>query len=174
MENPTEKLYNYCPTCASKLVRKNIDERNLLTCLKCGFIYWSNPKPVASVLIEKDNKILMLRRNKEPLKGYWVLPGGFINYDETPQDAAVREAKEETNLDIDIIGLIGVYQIDNDPRGVHLDIIYYGKIIKGNICINEESSEYNLFSFEDLPELTAYKHLNAIEDWKKDSKYSRL
>jgi ADP-ribose pyrophosphatase YjhB (NUDIX family) len=164
---PTEKAYNYCPTCKNKLIKKSVDRRQLLTCSKCGFIFWNNPKPVVSILIEKQNKILMIKRGKTPLKDYWVLPGGYIDYEEEPETAIIRETKEETGLSIMISNLIGVYPIDNDPTGMHLDIIYSAKMPKQKISLNQESSSYKFFNLKNLPKLIAYQHRQAILDYIK-------
>ncbi len=161
-----EKDYKFCPTCKNGLERKTIDGDNLLSCSNCGFIFWNNPKPVVSGIYVENGKILMLQRATEPLKGYWVLPGGFMKYEETPQEALKRETKEETGVDIDIYDLIGVYQIDNDPRGIHIDIIYSGTI-NGEIKLSNEDNKYDFFDPNKLPDKIAYKHREAIEDWAK-------
>ena len=166
--NSREKEYKFCPTCAAKLVRKVIDRRSLLACPKCSFVFWNNPKPVVSVILDKEGKILFVKRAKKPLKGYWCLPGGYIDYIEMPEAAAIREAKEETNLNIKIDELVGVYQIDNDPRGINIDIIYAGSIITGKLKLNEESSEFKFFAIDKLPKLIAYKHREAIKDWERN------
>ncbi|OGB73172.1 hypothetical protein A2Y26_03570 [candidate division CPR2 bacterium GWD2_39_7] len=116
------------------------------------------------MLLENEGKVLLIKRSNEPLKDYWCLPGGYVNYGEEPTDAAIREAKEETDLDVKIEGLAGVYMIDNDPRGINIDIIYLGKILGGNLKLNEEASEANYFDPDNLPNLIAYRHREAIED----------
>ncbi len=167
--NEPEKVYKYCPTCKSDLATKNFNGEKALVCSSCGFTFWNNPKPVVSFIYYKDAKILMLQRTNEPFKDYWCLPGGFMRYEETPQESIKREVKEETGLDIEIEGLVGVYRIDNDPRGVHIDIIYHGKA-NGDIALSEEDKKYNYFDSDDLPEFVAYKHREAILDWLKKSK----
>jgi len=167
-ENPREKQYKFCPTCAAELNWKMIETRNYLCCPKCDFVFWNNPKPVTSAVIVKDNKVLMIKRNRDPLKGYWVLPGGYIDYEEKPEEAVIRETKEETNLDIKPEKLVGVYRINNDPTGVNIDIIYLASIVSGELKINdEEASEYGFFSVDELPEQIPYKHRDAIIDWDK-------
>ena len=99
------------------------------------------------------------------MRNYWCLPGGYIDYIEEPEEAVIREAKEETNLKVKINKLIGVYQIDNDPRGINIDIIYFGSIISGELKLNKESSEFRYFAVGGLPKLIAYKHREAIKDW---------
>lgn len=162
-----EGAYKYCPTCAKRLKRKLIDEQQLLSCGECGFVYWNPPFPVTSVVLEINEKILLLRRAAEPLKGYWCLPGGYIRYTEKPEAAAIREVKEETGLDISIRNIVGVYQIDNDPRGVNLDIIWTGLLKDGYLQTNNESTEAGCFDKNNLPTLIAYKHRQAIFDADK-------
>ncbi len=172
--NPREKEYKYCPSCTTKLVRKAIDRKKLLSCPKCGFIFWNNPKPVVSVILKKDGEILLIKRAKEPLKNFWCLPGGYIDYSEKPEVALIREVKEETSLNVKIDKLVGVYQIDNDPRGINLDIIYFGLIIDGVLKLNKESSEFRYFAKDTLPKLIAYKHREVIQDWKRKKRYLKL
>ncbi|OGH12357.1 MAG: hypothetical protein A2857_01325 [Candidatus Levybacteria bacterium RIFCSPHIGHO2_01_FULL_36_15] len=161
-----EKPYKFCPNCKTKLVRKNVECRKLLSCLKCSFVFWNNPKPVVSVLLNDGKKILMLKRANEPFKNFWCFPGGFMDYGETPETAIKREAKEEIGLDIKIGKLIGVYSINNDPRGANIDIVFEGKTEK-NINLSYEHSDYKYFDKNHLPEKIAYKHLQAVKDWIK-------
>lgn len=157
-------LYIFCPHCGNSLVLKTIDNEKVKTCGKCNFIFWNKPKPVVSILLHKNNKILMLKRAKEPFKDYWVLPGGFIGYTETAEEAVKREAKEEIGSDVTVDGIIGVYRIDDDPRGIHIDIIFHGKV-KEEIKVSKEDKNWKLFSPDKLPENIAYKHRDAINDW---------
>ncbi len=161
-----EKFYKYCPNCKTELKRKLRDNVFRLCCPNCGFIFWNNPTPVASVVIHKDGEVLMLKRAKEPFRGYWVLPGGYINVEETAEEAVIREAKEEVNVEITLEKLIGAYRIDDDPRGINIDIIYSAQG-KGSVALSPEDSEFNYYKLSSLPELIAYKHREAIEDWSK-------
>lgn len=159
-----EKFYKFCPNCKSELEMKLIDDLTRLSCPNCCFIFWNNPKPVVSILLHKDGKILMLQRASKILNDYWVLPGGFMNYEERPEEAILREAKEEIGEEVKIEGLIGVYRIDNDPRGVHIDIIYHGKS-NGNVMLSNEDKKWGYFDPKHLPKQIAYKHRRAIKDW---------
>lgn len=171
LNNPRDEEYKFCPTCSAKLARNRVDGKKLLSCSKCGFVFWNNPKPVVSVIIKKTNKVLLLKRAREPLKDYWCLPGGYVNYSEKPEEAAIRETKEETGLDVEIKKLICVYQINNDPRGINLDIIYTGSVAGGKIKTNTEISEFKYFSANKLPELIAYKHRAVINLDNKNNLY---
>src|SRR3989344_8962704 len=160
-------LYKYCPHCANDLVLQTIDSEKVKKCNRCSFTFWNNPKPVVSVLLHKDRRILMIKRAEEPFMSYWVLPGGFIYYGETAQDAIKREVKEETGLDITIRGTIGVYLIDDDPRGMHIDIIFHATP-GGKITLSSEDSNWKYFMPDKLPKHIAYKHRYAINDWYKE------
>lgn len=166
MVDPNITQYKYCPVCSSALVKKEIENKIRPTCPNCAFVYWSSAKPTTSVILTDKGKILFLKRNKPPLKNYWVLPGGYLEYDEIPQATIIRETKEEIGCQIKLISLVGIYLIDNDPRGNSLDIIYYGEIVSGNSTISEHG-QLNFFSPNKLPELIGYKHRQAIGDWLK-------
>ena len=108
----------------------------------------------------------MLKRRNEPFKDFWVLPGGVINYEETAQQAARREVKEEAGLSIDLGEVVSIYRIDTDPRGIHIDIIF-SAASHGEISLSKEDSQWQYFSVQELPENIAYKHREAIQDWAK-------
>ena len=167
MQKPKSDLdrYIFCPQCSQKLVLKTIDKSVVKACENCDFIYWNNPIACVSVVLHQNDKVLMLQRANEPFKKFWVLPGGFMNINETPEEAIKREVKEETGLDIQVDGIVGAYRIDNDPRGIHIDIIYHGKLNGQSPTLNKESGGWSLFSKEELPIDIAYKHKNAIIDW---------
>lgn len=159
------RKYKFCPRCAGRLAQKKIEGRRRSYCPKCNFVFWNNPKPCASVALKKERKILLLKRTQSPFKNCWCLPGGYIEYEETPKASIIRETKEETGLKIKLNRLIGVYRIDNDPRGVSIDIIYSGLIISGKINLTKEHSQYKFFSVNKLPKNIAYKHRQAIHDY---------
>ena len=87
--------YRYCPLCAAELITRQVDARSRQACPACGFIYYENPVPAAGCLIEREGRVLMVQRKYPPYVGGWTLPAGFIEYDETPEQAAVRETGEE-------------------------------------------------------------------------------
>ena len=88
-----------------------------------------NPTPTVDTIIQNDSKILLVKRKKDPFKQKMVLPGGFINEGERVEDAAIREVKEETSLDIEIDNILGVYSDPSrDPRGHVMSTVFIGKI----------------------------------------------
>ena len=88
-----------------------------------------NPTPTVDTIIHQDSKVLMVKRKKDPFKEKMVLPGGFINEGETVEDAAVREVKEETSLDVELDNILGVYSDPSRyPRGHIMSTVFIGKI----------------------------------------------
>lgn len=92
---------SYCPFCGEKLEEKRSEERKRKYCGSCDRIIYQNPKPVSAVAVVRDGKLLMIKRGIQPGKGKWSLPAGFIERDEPPRKAAVRELEEETGLKVD-------------------------------------------------------------------------
>ena len=80
------------------------------------------------VIPDGEGRVLLIRRDSEPYQGSWALPGGFIDVGETVEDAAVREAKEETGLDVELSRLVGVYsEPDRDPRGHNVSVAFLAR-----------------------------------------------
>jgi 8-oxo-dGTP diphosphatase len=93
--------------------------------------HYKNPTPTVDAIIQKNSQILLIERKKEPFKGYLVLPGGFVNEGERVEDAAKREVKEETSLDIVLLEILGVYsEPRRDPRGHVMSTVFIGRISK--------------------------------------------
>ena len=95
------------------------DGRDREQCPACGIVAYRNPTPVTLTVVEHENKLLLIRRAVSPLKGYWAPPGGYVECGESVTDAARREVREETELDIAIDGLIGVYSRSDIDVVIH-------------------------------------------------------
>lgn len=113
---------------------------------------------------EQDFRVLLVQRANEPYKGKWAFPGGFMNMDETTEEAARRELKEETGLIVDDISQIGTFdRVDRDPRGRVITVAYFAVIdgireVKGG----DDAAAARWFSIGNLPEL-AFDHQNIME-----------
>lgn len=97
--------YTYCPQCAARLGEKEEHPH----CENCHWTYYNNSAPTASVFIVKDDNVLLTIRGIEPFKGTVGVVGGFLESGEHPELGAIREAKEETGLDVRLKALLGVY-----------------------------------------------------------------
>lgn len=124
------------------------DDRERLTCPDCGFIAYENPKVVAGVVAVYQDRYLLCRRAIEPRRGYWTIPAGYLELHETTAEGARREAVEEAQADIQIIGLIGLYEI---PRISQVYVIHYGTVADGRHEAGPESLETGLFEWDEIP-----------------------
>lgn len=117
----------------------------------------------ADALILFDEGIVLIRRENPPYQGYYALPGGFVEVGETVEEAARREAKEETGLDIILLKLVGVYsKPDRDPRGHVVSICYLAQG-GGDLLAGSDARSAEVFDPEDLPPL-AFDHAQIIRD----------
>ena len=112
----------------------------------------------------RENKILIAKRNLTPGKNKWALPGGFIESDETPETACLRELKEETGLKGKIKKLIGIYIQKTRYYGSFLVIGYEVSISKNSLSLNSELKEAKFFSKKDLPVIPFLSHRKIIEE----------
>jgi 8-oxo-dGTP diphosphatase len=126
-----------------------------------------NPTPAAGVILMDGNSVLLVKRKYEPRVGMWTLPAGFVEADENVAECVVREAKEETNLDIEIVRIFNVYSAFDDPRTAVVLIIYIGKKLDGELRCGDDASEARYFELDGLPEDIAFRaHKNALRDLK--------
>ncbi|NIO15942.1 MAG: NUDIX domain-containing protein [Deltaproteobacteria bacterium] len=122
-----------------------------------------NPFPAADVIIEMDRGIILVKR-KNPPHG-WAIPGGFIETGETAEEAALREAAEETGLDVSLTDLLGVYSMPGrDPRFHTLSVVYVGKG-SGIIKAGDDAQEAGIYTEENLPLPLAFDHEGIIRDY---------
>lgn len=114
-------------------------------------------------IIIKDGKIALVKRGREPFKGEWALPGGRIEQEESAEECLVREAKEETSLEVKSIRLTGIYSDPKrDPRGV-IAAAYLCECVSGEIMGGDDASEAAWFNLDKLPKLCT-DHKKILED----------
>lgn len=162
--------YKFCPNCGAPYsANQNI---SYLTCANCDYIFYQNSKPTSSVIIVKDNKILLGKRTQEPEKGKWDVIGGFLELGEDPETGAIREAKEETGLDIKIEKFLGIFMDTYSEDGYHtLNICYIGSLLGGQEKLDGEMSELKWFDRNEIPTDIAFKNgREMIALWKKQLK----
>jgi len=125
---------------------------------------YNSPKLTVDGVVIKDKKILLIKRKKQPFKGKWALPGGFVEYGEKTENATVREVFEETGLKTKINHLVGVYSDpDRDPRGHTITVVYLLEICNGSLKSGDDVSDVKFFDLNHLPELS-FDHKDIIKD----------
>ncbi len=165
MTNPT---FTYCPVCATGLIERPVAHMRRLVCPNCHFIFFLNPELVVIVVLHHEDTLLLGKRNIEPARGLWSFFGGYVERGEPIEEAAIREVKEETNLDVQLEGLIGLYSERGDS---HVLIVYQASIPNDQIHAlaqqHEEVSELAFFSLHALPPLAFPVDQHILHDWKK-------
>lgn len=134
-----------------------------------GLYTYEYPRPAltADVLVFSHDRreVILIRRKNEPYKDCWALPGGFMDMNETIEQCAVRELKEETNIDVSDLYLIGVFsKVDRDPRGRTVTVAYYCFADKETIAIKalDDAAEIAWCKIDSMPVL-AFDHKEVIE-----------
>ncbi|HEX4917450.1 MAG TPA: NUDIX domain-containing protein [Limnobacter sp.] len=155
----SKAVYQYCPMCATKLHALPHSGHARMACGACGFVQWGNPVPVVAALVEYEDKVLLARNVAWPAH-FYALITGFLERDETPEQGAIRELKEETNLDAIETSLIGVYPFSMKNEVI---ICYHIKAA-GVIGLSEELADYKLVEPAELRPWRMGTGL-AMADW---------
>ncbi|MBE0690952.1 MAG: GNAT family N-acetyltransferase [Anaerolineae bacterium] len=160
----------YCPICGHNLAWREEGGRLRQTCDNCGYIHYVNPVPAVGILIEYEDGIVLIKRRNPPHKDEWTLPSGFIEADESAEDAAIREAKEETGLDVEILDLAGINSFPEGPPMSGIIIFYRTRPVGGALCAGDDASEARVFSFGDIPLSPFRTHREAIAQYLHERK----
>jgi ADP-ribose pyrophosphatase YjhB (NUDIX family) len=155
---------HYCVNCGSPLELRLVEGRELEACPNDDFVLWRDPKVVTAVVVEFDGAVVLGRRAIEPGYGEWCLPGGFVDQDEDPAAAALRECREEIGAEVELRGLLGVYHIPKTTAPSLVGIAYQGRLVDGaTLSAGVEMLEVRTFAIDELPELAFPSH-RAILD----------
>jgi 8-oxo-dGTP diphosphatase len=130
---------------------------------------YRNPTPTVDIILQRDSKILMVRRKKDPFKGQLALPGGFINEGETAEEAARREAIEETSLEVEPIEILGVYSDPKrDPRKHIMSTVFVGIIVGGSDKAGDDAESIEWVELGNIEKQEiAFDHAQILRDYKK-------
>lgn len=141
--------------------------KDTLLCPHCGkpVEKYRNPFPTVDIIIEIDNRIILIRR-KNPPKG-WALPGGFVDYGESLEQAAIREAREETSLDVQLISQFRAYSEPNrDPRQHTISMVFRARA-QGVPKAGDDAEGIGLFDIKNIPKELAFDHSRILSDYFK-------
>src|SRR5688500_13240614 len=146
-----ERPYSFCPMCGGDLELRTVKaaEPGRLVCIRCGFIFYLDPKvAVGTIITDERNHVVLVRRAIEPGYGKWVFPGGYVDRGEEVRVAAVREAREEAGLDIELDRLVNVYSY---PGRAPVIIVYTARILGGCLACDDEGLEARFFAPDEIP-----------------------
>ncbi len=117
-------------------------------CTTCGYVAYENPKVVVGSVVAENGRVLLCRRAIEPRAGFWTLPAGYLELNETTAEGARREAMEEAGADIVLDGVLALYDVS---RIGQLQVIYRARFARAGIAAGEESLEVGMFAWDDIP-----------------------
>jgi ADP-ribose pyrophosphatase YjhB (NUDIX family) len=162
-----ERPYSFCPLCGGDLELRSIkpSEPDRLVCRRCGFIFYQDPKvAVGTIIRNRDDHLVLVRRAIEPGYGKWVFPGGFVDRGELVINAAVREAREEAGLHIRIDHLLNVYSY---PGRAPVIIVYVATMVGGELACDEEGLEVKWFPPDTIPwgDLAFQSTIDALREF---------
>ncbi len=158
--------YRFCPRCAGALAPRVLKsgEPERLVCEKCSFIFYQDPKVVAGTICTLEGGVVLLRRGIEPAMGKWVFPGGYVDRGESTAEAAVRETREESRLEVVPRSLLGVYSYSGSPNVI---IVYVADVVGGTLAAGDESTEAGAFPLSRVPwdDLAFPSTVEALKDF---------
>ncbi|MBV8880198.1 MAG: NUDIX hydrolase [Planctomycetaceae bacterium] len=160
----------FCSRCGAPMSKSipPTDSKLRHVCTKCAFIHYLDPKVACGTIPEIDGKIALIERGIEPRRGFWSFPCGFMEIDETTEQAAMRETKEETGLDVALTGHLGTYSYpDNFYGGAIVVVVYRAKVLGGTLKAADDCSDAKLITPSEVPwdQLAFKSSISAIQDW---------
>jgi len=150
----------FCPRCGTAIPEPAPGDRR--SCPRGDYTWYADPKVGAGVLVARDGKLLLVRRNHAPALGSWAFPSGFVDAGEVVEQAAAREVFEETGIEVRIDGLIGVY---SEAGNAVIFVAYAGTAINGEAVAGPEAFEVGWFAPDQLPQLGFSHDAQIVAEW---------
>jgi 8-oxo-dGTP diphosphatase len=158
--------FRFCPRCGGGLERRSLKpgDPKRLVCSACGFIFYQDPKVVAATVFTLNGGIVLLKRGVEPALGKWVFPGGYVDRGESVQEAAIRETKEESNLQVKLGSLLNVYSYPGSPNVI---VVYTAQVLEGTLAAADECTDARTFGAAEIPwdELAFQSTKDALHEY---------
>ena len=142
------------------------EKKDGLRCPQCETVVkeYHNPFPTVDIIIEQSEGIILILRRNEPRQ--WAIPGGFCDYRESLEEAAIREAREETGLEVKLIEQFHTYSDPRrDPRQHNITTVYIARSIGGTLQAQDDAKEIGVFPEGELPPELAFDHAEILKDY---------
>jgi len=170
VDRPAHMPINFCPRCGHAVEDRLLFGKVLRACPSCEYIHFNDPKVAAALWITRkpegrDEEVLLVQRNIDPMRGLWALPAGYVDRGEDPRDAAAREALEETGLVVRIGRVIEVFF-----SGIVITVIFEADLIGGELAPGDDAADARWFNAENLPELGFDSTKQLVGNWILEQK----
>ncbi len=156
----------FCPRCGSPVTQQERFGRLRPVCPACRWIHFADPKVAAAVLLTQAGRVLLVQRAHPPFAGLWTLPAGFVDAEEDPALAAARECWEETGLQVQIDGILGIKHGREHPRGADFVIFYRASLQGGVLSAGDDAKAAQWFERGSLPALAFQSTREILADWQ--------
>lgn len=164
------RKYRFCMYCGGEVITRYVehDGEEREVCSVCNRALYYNSKPCVGALIIDGDRVLLVKRKQSPYKGYWDIPGGFLEAGEHPEEGVIREVKEETGLRVRPIEILGIFM---DKYGAEADdtlnIHYLAEVVGGEGRAGSDAAELRWFSKDSLPKKVAFRNgREALRVWR--------
>ena len=146
----TPDRLRFCPLCGHRLERRPLPPTGKpeMICSGCGFVYFLSQKVVAGTIPMEDGRVLLTRRAIHPAHGKWTFPGGYVDWGEPVDAAAIRETYEETGLMVELGGLVGVYSYPSAPVVI---VVYEARVTAGTLSVCHENDRVEWVEPREIP-----------------------
>ena len=152
----------FCPACGSALEEKEVAGRQRPVCPSCSRVVFYDPKVAVTCIVEREGKVLMVRRGNQPGYGLWSIPGGYVDRGEVVEEAAAREVLEETGLEVEIGHLLGLFSEEGHPVIV---AAFAARELGGQLTTGPETLDVGFFSPNELPPLAFPRDQQMLARW---------
>ncbi len=159
------KPYRFCPQCSAPLVEGMVDGRMRRHCTTCGFVRYENPLPVVVAIAVKDGRFLLIKRGIPPKKGFWGCPSGFVESGETPEEACLRELREEAGVTGAVERLVRVVRREDlELYGDMLVVSYLVIVTGGEPTAGDECDDVRYYDAAELPAYLAISLRDIVDE----------
>lgn len=159
--------FKFCPMCSGKLVisKESHDEHLRQICSSCGFIFYQNPFPAVLAVIEKEDQVLLVKRKNNPGKGYWTLPGGFVEIGQNFESALRSEISEEIGVKIKSFSYFGSYKSEYQNEFLCEDVVCVAfkiEVDSMEFKAGSDVADVKFFPKNNLPKIAPLKDAQLI------------
>ncbi len=156
----------YCSGCASTLEIQDVEGRQRPKCPNCGRVVYHDPKIAATCIVERQGKVLMIKRDNQVGYGLWSMPGGYVDRGEVVEEAAAREVQEETGLLVEVQQLVGLFSEAGHPVVV---VAFTARETGGLLAAGPEAQDIGFFPLDDLPEMAFPRDQLILNKWQSSA-----